>query len=199
MSDIALYDGSEMPDAGWWEALWPDPARVVASIGIVPETVVVDLCCGNGWFTLPIARVAKQVIAIDADAKQLAVARHRVSEAGLKNGSFLEEDAYDAAASESDPVDFVLLANVFHGVGDKPRLAKAVAGLLKPGGLFAIVNWHAHPREKTRVLGEPRGPATDLRMSPPRTIEAVEPCGFQIVNFADVSPHHYAAVFSRQP
>lgn len=57
------------------------------------------------------------------------------------------------------PVDFVFLANAFHGVPERARLARAVANtLVEPGGHFAIVNWHARPREETTILGEPRGP-----------------------------------------
>jgi hypothetical protein len=25
-----FFQGTEMPTAGWWEALWPDPAAVLA-------------------------------------------------------------------------------------------------------------------------------------------------------------------------
>jgi hypothetical protein len=28
-----FFEGTEMPTAGWWEALWPDPAGV----GAAPE------------------------------------------------------------------------------------------------------------------------------------------------------------------
>jgi len=199
MSDIALFDDSGVPAAGWWEALWPDPARVVASTGVRAEMSVVDLCCGEGWFTQALARLAQRVTAIDADKQRLATARHRLNEAGLRNGSFLEGDAYEIPDVLEEPADFVFLANVFHGVPDRPRLVRAVASALRPGGLFAIVNWHARPREKTKVLGEPRGPATAIRMTPPQTIEAVEPYGFVLANFTDVSPHHYAAVFARAP
>jgi 2-polyprenyl-3-methyl-5-hydroxy-6-metoxy-1,4-benzoquinol methylase len=197
MSDIALFDDTGVPPAGWWEALWPDPARVVASIGVQAGMSVVDLCCGEGWLTLALARLAQRVVAIDADKERLATARHRLNEAGLKNCSFLEGDAYEVPDLLEDPVDFVVLANVFHGVPDRPRLVRAVASALRPAGLLAIVNWHSRPREKTRVLGEPRGPATALRMSPPQTIETVEPGGFNLANFVDVSPHHYAAVFTK--
>jgi hypothetical protein len=47
-----------MPTAGWWEALWPDPAGVLAAVGIKPGTQVIDLCSGDGWFTLQIAKIA---------------------------------------------------------------------------------------------------------------------------------------------
>ena len=42
-----FFQGTEMPTAGWWEALWPDPARVLALVGITPGMSVVDLCSGD--------------------------------------------------------------------------------------------------------------------------------------------------------
>ena len=71
-----------MPDPGWWEALWPDPARVVADVGIKPGMAVVDLCCGDGWFTFPLSRIAREVIAIDIDGALLNAAKIRIAEHG---------------------------------------------------------------------------------------------------------------------
>jgi predicted RNA methylase len=66
---------TEMPAAGWWEALWPSPATVLAAVGISSGMNVIDLCCGDGWFTLQIAKLAKRVVAIDIDLQLLDVAR----------------------------------------------------------------------------------------------------------------------------
>lgn len=195
----SMFDHSDMPDSGWWEALWPDPASVVRDIGVRPEFDVIDLCAGEGWFTLQLAKNAKHVSAIDLDAERLGIARHRLDESGVRNCTFITGDAAKVSSLVEQPADFVFLANVFHGVADKPGLARTVWSALKPGGMFAVVNWHARPKEETRVLGRPRGPETTVRMTPPQTIEAVEPSGFMISNFADVSPHHYAVVFERQP
>jgi SAM-dependent methyltransferase len=96
-----------------------------------------------------------------------------------------------------EPIDHVFLANVFHGVPDQPRLTRAVRDVLKPGGVFAIVSWYARPREETTVLGQPRGPATELRMTPRQTIEVVEASGLTFREQTDVSPYHYAAIFDR--
>ena len=41
------------------------------------------------------------------------------------------------------------------------------------------MSWHARPREETIVLGQPRGPAAELRMSPEQTIAAVEEGGLR--------------------
>ena len=187
-----------MPDPGWWEALWPDPAKVLKDVGVTPGMEVVDLCCGDGWFTFPLAMIARSVIAIDIDAALLEAAKVRIADrGGAPNCTFVEADAYNLALVVPAPVDHVFLANAFHGVPDKPRLARAVHHVLKPGSLFAIVSWYARPREETPVLGEPRGPATALRMTPEQTIVAVEPGGLRFRNRVEVSPYHYGAVFER--
>ena len=53
-----FFEGTEMPTAGWWEALWPDPAGVLASVGLEPGMTVIDPCSGDGRCTLQIARIA---------------------------------------------------------------------------------------------------------------------------------------------
>jgi hypothetical protein len=60
-----------------------------------------------------------------------------------------------------------------------------------------VVNWHTRPREDTTVLGEPRGPRTELRVSAAETIASVEAGGLRLVRQADVPPYHYAAIFRR--
>jgi protein-L-isoaspartate O-methyltransferase len=192
-----FFEGTEMPNAGWWEALWPDPAAVLAAVGLEPNMEVIDLCSGDGWFTLQIAKIARHVLAIDIDGNLLQVARHRLTESGVTNCDFVAGDAYELAKLATRPADLVFLANAFHGVPDRPRLARAVRETLKPGGHFAIVNWHARPREQTMILGEPRGPKTELRLSPEQTIAAVEPGGLKLTQLVDVPPYHYGAVFSR--
>ena len=188
-----------MPTAGWWEALWPDPAGVLAAVGIEPGMEVVDLCSGDGWFTLQIAKVARHVIAIDIDPNLLEVARHRLTESGATNCDFVAGDAYELAKLVSGPADFVFLANAFHGVPDRPRLARAVRATLRPAGHFAIINWHQRPREETVILGEPRGPKTELRLSPQQTIDAVESSGLKLARLVELPPYHYGAVFEQPP
>jgi ubiquinone/menaquinone biosynthesis C-methylase UbiE len=193
-----FFEGTGMPDPGWWEALWPDPAKVLRDVGVMSDMDVVDLCSGDGWFTFPLSRIAQSVIAIDIDPALLEAAKVRIAErGGAPNCTFIEADAYDIARVVRRPVDYVFLANAFHGVPDKTRLSHAVRDTLKPGGLFAIVSWHARPREETTVLGKPRGPATELRMTPVQTIVSVEPGGLKFRSQVEVSPYHYGAVFER--
>jgi SAM-dependent methyltransferase len=193
---VGFFQGTEMPTAGWWEALWPDPAGVLSAVGLRPGMDVIDLCSGDGWFTLQMAKVARQVSAIDIDPKLLGVARHRLLESGIANCRFIAGDAYDIAKLTA-PADFVFMANAFHGVPVHARLAQAVKNAMKADGSFAIVNWHKIPREETPILGEPRGPKTELRISPEETIKSVEGCGLKFIKVVEVPPYHYGVVFRR--
>jgi SAM-dependent methyltransferase len=193
-----FFEGTEMPTAGWWEALWPDPGKVLHAISLTSGMDVVDLCSGDGWFTLHIAKIARHVVAIDLDTSLLEVARLRLNEAGIANCNYLTGNAYDIGELVAQRVDLVFMANAFHGVPDRLRLARAVHEVLKPSGRFAIVNWHQRPREETIILGEPRGPRTALRMSPDQTVGAVEPAGLKLLQVVELPPYHYGVVFERR-
>ena len=191
------FPATAMPDADWWRTLWPQPQAVLATLGIEPGMDAVDLCCGDGLFTVPLASMARRVTAIDLDPEMLALARDRAAATCVTNCTFIAGDAYDLGELVKDPVDFVLIANTFHGVPDQGRLVQAVANILHPGGHFAIINWHRQPREDTTVLGKPRGPKTELRMEPADVVAAVQPAGFSPVSIVELPPYHYAAIFQR--
>jgi ubiquinone/menaquinone biosynthesis C-methylase UbiE len=173
-----FFEGTEMP-----------------TVGVKAGMEVIDLCSGDGWFTLPLAMIAKRVVAIDIDPALLEVARSRLAEGGVSNCEFRAGDAYRLADLAPRRADLVFMANAFHGVPDRPRLARAVRDALKPNGRFAIVNWHARPREETVVLGEPRGPRTELRLSPAQTVEAATAGGLKHAGTIEVPPYHYGALF----
>jgi SAM-dependent methyltransferase len=192
-----FFEGTGMPDAGWWEALFPDPAAILKSVGLSSGRDAVDLCSGDGWFTLQMARIARHVVAVDIDSRLLEISRARLAESGASNCRFVAGDAYELRTMVPEPVDFVFMANAFHGVPDRLKLANAIKAVLKPGGLLTIVNWHERPREETTILGEPRGPESELRISPSRTIEAVQPSGLILQRIVEIPRYHYGAVFLR--
>ncbi len=188
------FPATAMPDSDWWSALWPAPGRVLADLGIEPDLDVVDLCCGDGHFTAAIAQEASRVAAIDIDPRMLELARTKVAAAAAGHCTFIEGDAYDLAALVPWPADLVFMANTFHGVPVKERLARAVAAILKPSGRFVVINWHRRPREETQVLGKPRGPMTEMRMEPTDVAAALEPCALRLEHVVDLPPYHYGAI-----
>lgn len=194
----ALFPATSMPDRDWWAALWPDPETVLRQLGITPDMTVLDLCCGDGYFTAPLAKLVDgKVYALDLDPVMIEMAKSEVARQSASVREWICTDAHDVARYLSKKVDYVLMANTFHGVPDQLSLARAVHTVLRPRGLFGIVNWHPLPREQTTVFGQPRGPRTDMRMSPQGVSAVVEPQGFRRVNVVELMPYHYDALFRR--
>jgi hypothetical protein len=190
MKPSGFFEATEMPAAGWWEALWPDPVGLLTAVGIKPGMEVIDLCSGDDWFTLQIAKLARHVVAIDVDpARALKRAACRTA----TSWSATPINWPDSRLGPSILSSWRTLSMVSPIVpGWRPPYAA-----LKPGGHFAIVNWHQRPREQTMVLGEPLGPKTDLRLSPAQTAEAVVAGGLTYAGTIEVPPYHYAALFER--
>jgi 23S rRNA (uracil1939-C5)-methyltransferase len=63
-------------------------ARVVELLELTPESRVLDLFCGLGNFTLPLATRAASVLGIEGDAGLVERARHNARENGLGNVRF---------------------------------------------------------------------------------------------------------------
>lgn len=192
-----LFPATGMPDSDWWHALCPDPDGVVRALRIGQGMTVVDLGCGDGYFTAAIARKvgSGRVIGFDLDAVMLEQAQAACE--GMVNCDWLQGDAMALSRLLGAPADYVLIANTFHGAPDKTALAREVAAALKPNGRFTIVNWYPLPREQTPVLGQPRGPKTEMRMSAEQTRAVVEPAGFKLEMLVELPPCHYGAVFIR--
>jgi len=199
-SDSTYYPATAMPDRDWWAALWPDPEGVLRAAGIEQNMLVIDLCCGDGYFTAPLGRIVSPhpVVGVDLSSEMLAMARKELAQHQVDNVTLIEGDAGALPKLVDEPVDFVFIANTFHGVPDQTGLSRAVREVLKPGGKFAIVNWYPRPREETPVLDQPRGPATHMRMAPEAVQQVVEPAGFAHKNLVDVGPYHYATIFEAQ-
>ncbi|WP_306168941.1 class I SAM-dependent methyltransferase [Halomonas sp. MMSF_3323] len=193
-----FFPATAMPDNAWWSALWPDPDGIVRTLGIEAGMTVVDLCCGDGYFTAPLAELVNgNVYALDIDPEMLNQARSEVERRGASVAEWLCADARDIAGLVPHEIDYVLIANTFHGVPDKTALAQAVWRVLKAGGRFAIVNWHQVAREQTTVLDKPRGPKTEMRMSPEQARAVVEPAGFQLTDLVELPPYHYGVIFQK--
>jgi SAM-dependent methyltransferase len=195
---VGFFPATTMPDADWWQVLWPDPAKVLIAMGVEPGMVVVDLCCGDGLFTAPLARIAARVYAIDIDPDLLERSRALVAAAGPTNSDFIVADAMSVAAVVPAPVDYVFLANTFHGIPDQTGLARAVAATLKSKGQFGVVNWHRRPREATVVLGQPRGPRTEMRIEARDVAVFVQAAGLMLNRTVELRPYHYGAIFTKE-
>lgn len=193
------FQNTRQPDRDWWSQLWPDPEQTLAMLGIGPGTSLADVGCGDGYFTLPAARLVNEapVYAIDIDEELLEAVATAAATERLANIETICGDARQLVDLLPEPVDCILIANTFHGVENQRDLAEQTYRTLRPAGRFIIVNWHDLPREETTVAGTERGPPESLRMSPADTREVLAPVSFDEIEEIDLPPYHYALVGHR--
>lgn len=193
-----LYLGTSMPDRDWWSALWPNPEAMLRGLGARSGQRALDVCCGDGYFTVPLARLTTPAVTVgvDLDNDALELARRDATSARLDNISLIHASASDLGELVDGGFDFVLLASTLHGVPEQLEMILALRRLMTdPGGRLVVINWHALSRKKCEVLGKPRGPRPAIRMPPMALRHLTDKAELTEVAFFDVGPYHYASIF----
>lgn len=85
------------------------PALVEFALGQVSGETAIDLYCGVGLFTLPLARRFKQVIGVEANSVATRFARRNVEQAQLQNARIVTAGVGDWMRQKAMKADFVLL------------------------------------------------------------------------------------------
>lgn len=197
---MVQFENTGQPDWDWWGKLWPTPGATLQKLGIESGQLVAEIGCGSGYFALPAARIVdpEPVYALDLDETLLNELDQVADQQNIKNVVPIHGDARNLASVLPRSVDTLVVANTFHGVDEKPEFIEQAFDVINPGGNLIIINWHDQPRETTTVLDEPRGPPTDVRMTPRETKESVlSAVSFTFDREIDLPPYHFALVFNR--
>lgn len=114
-------------------------AQLVAHVAPEPGWRVLDVATGAGHTALAFAPHVAQVVASDITAEMLATARDLASEKGLDNVSFETADAEDLPFADVS-FDCVTSRIAPHHFPDVGRFVAEAARVLKPGGVFGLVD-----------------------------------------------------------
>ena len=196
---MSCFPMTSMPDSDWWTALWPNPDKNIMDI-IDPQVSksmkALDICCGDGLFTLSLCKQFQFVAGIELDENLVELAKKACNTHDYHNHNLVVGDAMKLSEIFPEKYDFILIANTFHGIPDQSMMIESVKSVLSTNGKFVIINWYKRPREETTVLEKPRGPPTTSRMSVEDTTLLLTSHGFTLERVVDVSPYHYAAIYN---
>ena len=116
-------------------------AAVLDAAGVTPDAQVVDLGCGTGQISLPLAMRGAQVLAVDVSS---AMVRRLQSEAQRLGVTRLEGLALpiEELALPEESVDLVVSSYALHHLrdADKARLVSAAFCWLRPGGRLVVAD-----------------------------------------------------------
>ena len=181
-----------------WTTARPVPDKFFQSLDITSEMSGVDLCCGEGHFSAPLAKfVGGKLHLFDVDPEMLRRARAAVERLGGSVREWICDDTERLADVLPELVDFVFIANTAHGVADVEDLAGTVRSALKAHGRFVVVDWYPLTGKAGAIQNLLRGPPPAVRRSPEELRVAVEPVGFRLGNVVDLPPDHYGTVFHK--
>lgn len=110
-------------------------------VGDLRGKTFLDIGCGSGLFSLCAHRAeARQVVSIDVDPDAVAATRELWSKAGAPNTwTVLHRSILDLkTVAELEAAQVVYSWGVLHHTGDMYTAIRNAAGLVEPGGLFAI-------------------------------------------------------------
>jgi len=123
--------------------------RAVQLLELTPHDRVLDLFCGLGNFSLPLARRAGQVVGVEGEAGLVARARENAARNGLGNAQFFTANLADesiGSALWAGKFDKVLL--------DPPRAgAKEVLPVVAKSGAGTVLYISCHPGSLARDAG----------------------------------------------
>ena len=126
---------------GWWRRLKYQPGRLVNRY-VRPGDTVLDIGCGPGLFTRPIARRVGengQVIAVDVQEAMLEILKEKATHEGLLTRIRLHKaEPHSLGLEYPERINIAFGFCVIHEVPDAARLMQEVFSLLSPGGTFII-------------------------------------------------------------
>jgi ubiquinone/menaquinone biosynthesis C-methylase UbiE len=110
---------------------------------------VLDIGCGMGFFSLPIARLVGQagkVLCVDLQEKMIKGLRKRAQKAGLSGNIEARVCRKNSLTLEDldGQIEFVLAFAVVHEVPDKERLFSEIHRSMKQGGRLLIAEPAGH-------------------------------------------------------
>ena len=121
---------------------YPPPVidLLVRAVALTPADTVIDLGCGTGELTIPLAARVGRVIGVDPEPDMLALARGADRASADEPISWMLGSATDLPriAAQHGPISAVTLANVIHLL-DRPRLFSDARVALRPGGRLTII------------------------------------------------------------
>ncbi len=168
-----------------------EPAKLLTALGLEPGQTVCDLGCGNGFYTLKLAkRVGPKgrVLAVDIQPEMLDLLAERAEARGVPNIETIQ-GAIHARHLPAGAVDLVLLVDVYHEFSHPPEMLTAIRASLKPTGRVALVEYRTE---------DPDVPIKPLhKMSKPQCLKEFEANRLKLVGQFDGLPWQHLLLFAR--
>lgn len=184
---------SGMPEEAFWESLFDAPL-ILDKLGIGSRMRdAVELGCGYGTFTIPIARrISGMLRSFEIDIEMAKRTTERASNLGITNiRCELRDVAMEGFGVSNDSQDAALLFNILHCEEPVTVLAEA-ARVISKSGRVLVIHWRHDPKT-------PRGPDLAIRPKPGEILQWAQEAKLtsSTADPIDLPPWHYGLVLRK--
>jgi ubiquinone/menaquinone biosynthesis C-methylase UbiE len=167
---------------------WQNPEAILDEIGLRPEFTLIDVGCGQGFFTLPAAMLvgAKgKIYAIDNNKEALRSIKEKAAAEGLTN-IICEVDEAENAVPCRDCADIVFIGQALHDFRDPALVLSNARKMLKRDGHLIDLDW----KKETMQFGPP----LEKRFDEDKAASLISAAGFTIDTIRNSVPYHYLII-----
>lgn len=168
-----------------------DCSTLLKALDVQPGDAVADIGCGNGFYTLQLAKLVGpkgKVYAIDIQREMLEFLKDEAKARRITNIEPLLGSVIDPKLPP-ESVDLVLLVDVYHEFSHPEQMLAAIRASLKPTGRVALAEFRAE---------DPNVPIKPLhKMSKAQILKEFEPNGFRLTQEFDDLPWQHLMFFER--
>ncbi|MFM8291378.1 MAG: class I SAM-dependent methyltransferase [Planctomycetia bacterium] len=166
-----------------------DCRQLLDALAVEPGQSICDMGCGNGFYTLEIARRVGPrgvVYAVDIQPEMLRMLAERAAAAGLTNIRPVLGTPIDPRLPAAG-VDTVLCVDVYHEFSHPEEMLARIRSCLKPGGRLVLAEFRGE---------DPAVPIKPLHKMTKRQIrDELEPAGFGLAREFDRLPWQHLMFF----
>jgi ubiquinone/menaquinone biosynthesis C-methylase UbiE len=164
---------------------------MLTNLGVKRGMTICDMGCGNGFYTLQLAKMTGEmgrVYAVDIQGEMLKMLKGRAEEQGVRNITPVLSTASDPKLPKGK-IDLILLVDVYHEFSHPEEMLAAMREALSPEGVCALVEFRA---EDPNVPIKP-----EHKMTKEQIMKEWPPNGFKLVKEYDGLPWQHLMFFAR--
>jgi ubiquinone/menaquinone biosynthesis C-methylase UbiE len=165
--------------------------QMIENLGVRPGMTVCDMGCGNGFYSLWLARLVGptgRVLAVDIQSEMLRLLQARAAERNIRNVEPILGSVVDPNLPP-DEVDLILCVDVYHEFSHPEEMLAEMRTALSPQGVLVLVEYRA---EDKTVPIKPLH-----KMSKAQILKELIPNGFRLVRQYDKLPWQHMMFFGR--
>lgn len=166
---------------------------LIKALGVKPGETICDMGCGNGYYSLKLAKLVGKtgrVLAVDIQPEMLHLLKLRTTEQGILNVTPVQGSVVDPKLPEGE-VDLILLVDVYHEFSHPEQMLTAMRKALKPHGRLALVEFRLEDESVPIKL--------EHKMSKEQIMKELPPSGFRLVDEFEELPWQHVMFFEPAP